>query len=44
MAQKIEPVLYIDTQGEIPARYCEICGGALYRPELICIRCQRAEE
>lgn len=41
MAQTIQPVLYIDVQGEKPAAYCEICGGALYRPGLICIRCQR---
>ena len=41
MARFIEPVLYIDTQAQIPAAYCENCGGALYRPGLICIRCQR---
>ena len=41
MALVIQPVLYIDVQGEIPAAYCEECGGALYRPGLVCIRCQR---
>lgn len=44
MAQEIEPTLYIDAQGEIPAFYCPDCGGALYRPGLHCIRCQRRQE
>jgi uncharacterized OB-fold protein len=43
MALVIQPVLYIDVQGEIPAAYCEECGGALYRPGLVCIRCQREQ-
>jgi len=43
MAQTIEPRLYIDDQGEIPAGFCEDCGGALYRPGFVCIRCQRAK-
>lgn len=41
MALKIQPVLYIDAQAQIPAGYCEDCGGALYRPGNVCIRCQR---
>jgi uncharacterized OB-fold protein len=44
MAQMIEPRLYIDAQAEIPAHYCEDCGGAVYRPGLVCIRCQRAKQ
>jgi uncharacterized OB-fold protein len=43
MAYSIQPVLYIDTQGEIPAGYCEKCGGALYRESLRCIRCRQEE-
>ncbi len=41
MAQEIQPVLYIDPQAQKPAGLCERCGGELYRPGLICIRCQR---
>jgi hypothetical protein len=41
MALFIQPVLYIDVQAQIPAGFCEECGGELYRPGLICIRCQR---
>lgn len=41
MALEIQSVLYIDEQAKIPAGYCEDCGGALYRPDCICIRCQR---
>jgi uncharacterized OB-fold protein len=39
--EKIMGTLYVDEQDEVPAGYCEICGGALYRPSLICIRCRR---
>ncbi len=41
MAQTIEPVLYIDPQAQRPAGFCGVCGGELYSPGLICIRCQR---
>lgn len=40
----IEPMLYLDPQAEKEAGYCEICGGALYRPSLICLRCERREQ
>ena len=43
MTQKIEPTLYVDAQATIPAGYCPACGGALYRPSLLCIRCQRTQ-
>lgn len=38
---KIEPILYTDSQLERPAGHCEVCGGELYRPRLICQRCFR---
>ena len=41
MDVNIEPVLYIDPQNVIPAGYCEICGGALWRPSLRCLRCEK---
>ena len=41
MNPKIDPVLYIDPQGAIPAGSCPRCGGALYLPSLICLRCER---
>ena len=41
MSTKIESVLYIDDQREPPADYCPECGGELYAPSLICLRCER---
>lgn len=37
----ISGALYVDEQDTIPACYCDRCGGARYRPSLICIRCER---
>ena len=37
----IEPTLYWDPQAERPAGYCPACGGALYKPGLWCVRCER---
>ena len=37
----IQGNLYIDPQDQVPAGYCPHCGGALYAPSLICIRCER---
>jgi uncharacterized membrane protein YccC len=37
----IEQNLYIDPQAQAPAGYCEICGGELYAPSMLCSRCQR---
>ncbi len=41
MLTKIEPVLYIDTQARKPAAFCPDCGGELYAPSLICLRCEK---
>ena len=41
MHREIEPTLYIDLQAQIPAGYCPVCGGALFRPSLECLRCRR---
>jgi len=41
MIDAIEGGLYIDLQARIPAHYCPRCGGACYRPGLICLRCER---
>lgn len=42
MFDLIESNLYIDNQAAIPAGRCERCGGALYFPSCICIRCEEA--
>lgn len=42
MSTKIEPVLYIDMQKQKPAGFCDVCGGELYAPSLICLRCERS--
>ena len=36
-----ESNLYIDPQAQVPAGYCERCGGELYAPSLVCSRCQK---
>lgn len=41
MTITIEQNLYIDPQAQIPAGYCERCGGELYAPGSICSRCER---
>ena len=41
MAPSIEPMLYCDPQAEPPAGFCPVCGGELYRPCLLCLRCER---
>jgi uncharacterized membrane protein YccC len=41
MIVTIEQNLYIDPQNQIPAGFCENCGGELYAPSCICSRCQR---
>ena len=40
MSTKIESVLYIDIQTQPPAGFCPECGGELYAPSLICLRCE----
>jgi hypothetical protein len=42
--RQIEQNLYIDPQQTVPAGYCEVCGGAIYAPGGVCIRCQAREE
>ena len=37
----IEPVLYIDRQGERPHHFCPECGGCCYSPGFYCLRCER---
>ena len=41
MSIKIEPTLYIDPQNKKPAAFCPKCGGELYAPSLVCLRCER---
>lgn len=41
MSIKIESVLYIDPQNEKPTAHCPECGGELYAPSFICLRCKR---
>lgn len=41
MSTKIESVLYIDPQSERHAAFCPECGGEVYAPSLICLRCER---
>ena len=41
MAITFESNLYIDPQTQPPAAFCEYCGGELYEPSLVCLRCQR---
>ena len=40
MNLRIEPVLYIDEQAAVPAGCCLRCGGAVYFPDKVCIRCE----
>lgn len=41
MSITIEPALFTDPGAQIPAAYCPECGGELYAPSLICLRCER---
>lgn len=41
MNRSIEGILYIDIGARPPAAHCEFCGGELYLPGLICLRCQK---
>ena len=43
MSTKIEAVLYIDIQKQKPAALCNFCGGELYAPSLVCLRCERRQ-
>ncbi len=39
MIPQIEPTLYIDPQAAIPVGCCPHCGGAVYAPGGLCLRC-----
>ena len=41
MLTNIQPILYIDTGAQKPAGFCPVCGGELYAPSLVCLRCER---
>lgn len=41
MVTAMEAVLYTDPQTRAPRGFCEKCGGEIYAPEGICLRCQR---
>lgn len=41
MKKQIDQTLYIDLQAAVPAGICHICGGALYAPSRLCLRCRR---
>jgi len=39
MIPQIESMLYIDEQAAVPVSFCCRCGGAIYAPEGLCLRC-----
>lgn len=41
MTVKVESILYIDIQKQKPAGSCPECGGEVYAPSMICLRCER---
>lgn len=41
MLTYLETMLYIDSQGAVPACFCQDCGGERYAPGLLCLRCER---
>lgn len=41
MAVTVEEILYPDPQAAVPVAFCPRCGGELYAPEGICLRCER---
>ena len=41
MTDILAQILFSDPQDQIPACYCQVCGGARYAPSLICVRCER---
>lgn len=42
--ETIEKCLYTDRQAVKPAAFCEICGGELYFPGDVCLRCLRRRQ
>ena len=43
MTIQIDKTLFFDPQTVPEAGFCEVCGGALYAPSLVCLRCGRRE-
>ena len=41
MTSIVEQVLYVDEQSLPHVGFCETCGGEVYEPSLICLRCER---
>lgn len=41
MSTNIESTLYIDPGAQKHAGFCHRCGGEIYAPSLICLRCER---
>ena len=41
MTSIVEQVLYVDEQSLPHAALCETCGGELYEPSFLCLRCER---
>ena len=37
----MEAVLYTDPQTQPPQGFCPVCGGEIYAPQGICLRCER---
>lgn len=43
MSVTIEKILYTDPQLDKPVSFCPECGGELYDPSRICLRCERRQ-
>ena len=41
MVSPIASTLYTDPQAQTPHNFCKTCGGEIYSPEGICLRCER---
>lgn len=41
MSTNVEPAGYIDPQAQVPVEFCSACGGEIYAPNGICLRCER---
>lgn len=42
MSTKMQQILYIDPQEAKPVAFCPTCGGEIYAPGGICLRCERS--
>lgn len=43
MSTNIRQILYIDSQDQPPAGFCDCCGKELYAPSCICLYCERRQ-